>query len=433
MKLFLSMFLSSNILFTLFVIIRHLKKDLLSPRRQYLILKIALFLAIIPFACLKSLLPLLTSQKKPFQSADGSLDVIMITPTEFHPTPSFKRTLIFAIVWGSIMMFVFIRCIWQYMKCRRHLFSTLQEITSPDILDVLEKQQKNLHLKKKIHIYKSPLKIPPSTIGILYPIIIIPDHLETGTEELVILHELCHIKYHDGLIRFLRLFMLGIYWFNPFVYLWNSYLESACELSCDEHVTQNMTLQQRQKYSHLIVGMAACDYDNPPLYSTHFSNYEIHIKERIYFIMRKRKTTSLLVTLLTLGMTLCSSIPILAYQEATVIYIENSTGKNVFLEDSNDTVWIIEQPASDNLLADPWPIIYDEQFVDSNGAIYPIKESAEKASCQHSYVDGIYQKHRPTGNGGCTVITYSCQRCSRCQAVEMGAYISAIDYATCPH
>lgn len=55
------------------------------------------------------------------------------------------------------------------------------------------------------------------------------------------------------------------------------------------------------------------------------------------------------------------------------------------------------------------------------------------ALCTHSMVNGYFSNHMSNSSGGCTVKTYTCQRCEKCGYLANAKYHSTTTYAKCPH
>lgn len=53
--------------------------------------------------------------------------------------------------------------------------------------------------------------------------------------------------------------------------------------------------------------------------------------------------------------------------------------------------------------------------------------------CTHSMVNGYFYTHKSNSSGGCTVVTYTCQRCEKCGYLANKKYYSTTTYAKCPH
>lgn len=79
-------------------------------------------------------------------------------------------------------------------------------------------------------------------------------------------------------------------------------------------------------------------------------------------------------------------------------------------------------------------ILYNAQFVDEDGNVYPVSEISPQVFCiSHRKVDGYYQTHVADGKGGCTVKTYKSVKCVICDTIWLGDLIDISTYAKCPH
>lgn len=79
-------------------------------------------------------------------------------------------------------------------------------------------------------------------------------------------------------------------------------------------------------------------------------------------------------------------------------------------------------------------ILYDIQFVDEAGNIYPITEDETiEPHCNHTFVSGTGYDHTPTSDGGCIMREFRAQRCSKCGYIIQGDEISRTIFKVCPH
>lgn len=79
-------------------------------------------------------------------------------------------------------------------------------------------------------------------------------------------------------------------------------------------------------------------------------------------------------------------------------------------------------------------ILYDKQFVDETGNIYPIAEDEMiEPHCDHTFVSGTGYDHTKTSDGGCIMNEFKAQRCSKCGYVKRGEMISTTTFVKCPH
>jgi beta-lactamase regulating signal transducer with metallopeptidase domain len=82
--------------------------------------------------------------------------------------------------------------------------------------------------------------ISPFVIGIKRSILVLPprllDELEPGEKDVLIKHELSHIKRRDGLIGWIAIILRDINFFNPFAYIAYYLIRSEQERACDKLV-----------------------------------------------------------------------------------------------------------------------------------------------------------------------------------------------------
>ena len=88
------------------------------------------------------------------------------------------------------------------------------------IYNILNNYKTILHLKTNIKVFNNKVIIEPFTFGILHPIILLPmNNYSYEDLELILYHEMCHIKNKDLFIKLCGLGALSLHWFNPLVYI----------------------------------------------------------------------------------------------------------------------------------------------------------------------------------------------------------------------
>jgi len=130
-------------------------------------------------------------------------------------------------------------------------------ICNPQIEKILTTNKAKLKIKQKVKICESDYIDTPMTYGLLIPKILLPtgymDSVSINKLNLIILHELCHIKRFDLAINYLWLFSKIVYWFNPLIIIaYKAYLEDI-ELCCDEIVLNNIGSSNRFEYSQTLL------------------------------------------------------------------------------------------------------------------------------------------------------------------------------------
>lgn len=207
------------------------------------------------------------------------------------------------------------------------------EINSLNICDILENCKKDFKIKKKIKIYKLNGIYSPMIIGIINPIIIIPNREYKKSDlNYIFKHELIHYKRKDNLLKVILTIFNIIHWYNPIISGFVKYFDDQCELSCDELVTKRFSLNEIKEYSMLLLD--TMKYKNrleSSMCVSHLSSSKSNIiKNRIESILSfdKRKKGNFICILLFL-LTLISMVSFVMKNDLNTAYSnENITSKN---------------------------------------------------------------------------------------------------------
>ena len=166
----------------------------------------------------------------------------------------------------------------------------------------LHKDKKFLGKRGRTNIYVSRRIKSPCLAGLIPAVYLTEDVLRNDTTELIVRHELTHLRHLDFLWSFCRTLAVIVYWWNPLVWLAAIISKRDAELACDEAVAAGLQPEQRIAYARAILAQAprkkaALSLAGPP------------VKERILFLTKKQKTSILCIVLalaLTISATGCS-------------------------------------------------------------------------------------------------------------------------------
>jgi beta-lactamase regulating signal transducer with metallopeptidase domain len=90
-----------------------------------------------------------------------------------------------------------------------------------------------------VRVLAHPRAEIPFAFGILRPTIVVPGRWSSWTEErlnIVLMHELAHVKRRDALWNVAAQIVCALMWFNPLAWKARSLLQREAELSCDDAV-----------------------------------------------------------------------------------------------------------------------------------------------------------------------------------------------------
>lgn len=109
----------------------------------------------------------------------------------------------------------------------------------------------------------------PLTFGVFHPTVLLPEDLPVGDAQfqLVLAHELAHIRRKDCLRKLLLTVCICLYWWNPLVWLMVWLANRDMELACDEAVLRALGPDCRKAYALTLLDMAQRNPKSAPLCS----------------------------------------------------------------------------------------------------------------------------------------------------------------------
>ena len=154
----------------------------------------------------------------------------------------------------------------------------------------LHKSRRFLGRHGRMRIYISSTVKSPCLAGLVPAVYLTEDVLQTDSTELILRHELTHLRHLDFLWSLCRTAAVIVYWWNPFIWLAAICSKRDAELACDEAVAAGLSDVQRLVYARAILAQAprkaaALSLAGPP------------VRERILFLTKKQRTSVLCVIL----------------------------------------------------------------------------------------------------------------------------------------
>lgn len=144
-------------------------------------------------------------------------------------------------------------------------------------------------------LYTSSEIESPVTIGLINPIVIIPEKLLLSLDEneikSIFLHELAHIFHGDHAAGLFKRIVLALHWWNPFLYLINIKHEQAREDISDNYVLSEM---HPRIYTRCLVDLAekVCLISNLPT-AVSMSGKNLNLRTRVDNILSKKRSITM--------------------------------------------------------------------------------------------------------------------------------------------
>lgn len=333
----------------------------------------------------------------------------------------------------------------EYVRMVRQAAGYADQVMTPEQEAFLERWKRQYGIRRRVHLYETPAQEKTMTFGFFQPVIVCGRAVTSREAELLVRHELVHIRRMDALWKMLMEFAVMLHWWNPLVRALRRDFGQVCECSCDEVAMQD---EQEEVKAYLRLMIEEAREKKPkevsPRWKAGFGDDVQKIKERIENLMNKKRWSRAAAVTLVAALTLANSMTVFAYKDTFHRELhEDASQEEIEMAVQNDTFTFVPEESDAEVTLEfkeseipecIQEILYDGQFVDEDGNIYPIPEdNGIEPHCNHNFVNGTGYGHTKTSGGGCVVTEFYAQRCSKCGYVIQGEEISRVIYKVCPH
>lgn len=347
----------------------------------------------------------------------------------------------FVIVWLLGVCYLIGRQLVGYVRITRWFADCIEPAMTEQHRKFIEDLKAEYGVRRRISIFEGPPGEHTMTFGICRPVIVCGREVGSREAELLVRHEMVHIKYLDVLWRILMEFVGILHWCNPVMWLLYHDFERVSEWACDETVMRGKTDEEIKEYRLLMVreSLEKKSESFPVRWKSGFGNDAKKLKERMDNLMKKNRWNRFASGVLVAALIFANSMTVFAYrdvvhEEIVVDFSEDEIEKAL----DNDAVAflpgeMVEAETQEEVLLKEMKILYDLQFTDEDGNVYPVLEAIPYRGCSHTFVSGTIQEHSKHSDGGCEVRVYDGERCSKCGYMKRGEWINTVTYAVCPH
>lgn len=142
---------------------------------------------------------------------------------------------------------------------------------------------------KRLRVRKTTAAVSPMVMGILRPILILPETALTESRlPYVLRHELVHYRRGDIVWQWLAVLATSIHWFNPVVYVAAAQMQEACEISCDWCVVRSMEQEKRDDYMRVILELLAETMAKKQILTTQMASEKKQLQRRFTMIRNQK-------------------------------------------------------------------------------------------------------------------------------------------------
>ena len=438
MNYIFTMTLSGSSLFLLYGLLRLVLYGRMSEKWYYRLLKVTALYFLIPLPYLKRFyVNILDMWQKAALQVEGKVYhqedwVVFVNDNflKFNNTLKIQGTILS--IWVLGVLLVGLGFLVLHFR-RRIVLKDCYKMDLPEAETSFRKQmcqRYGIHADVQFMYYS---KNSPFTIGFRRPIVFYDYKAPPAVKEMLLAHELIHIKRMDTLWHLVSMLVVAMHWYNPLVWWFKYELEEICEYSCDEQVVCDKDEAYRKRYAGIILKYAT--EQKGEALTVGFSKAAKEVERRMKKVLDKtKKLPKIVATMIMAAVVALNSLTVFAYEDVKIargdIFEDEvfEEGDFAIIPAGGELVW--KNPD----YIENYELHYDTQFVDVEGNVYEIHEDVEVcATCVHEYVDGMIQQHVKYSDGSCKVYFYNALYCKKCGSVKDKEYVSEMKYATCPH
>lgn len=452
MEYLLVMSLSGSMMTGIYLLLWYLLKDKICVRFYDLLARVAILYYLVPLPYLKKCYMAVLRLLLPESSMD-ILRIPLIWRNHIVHAEGTKHVNAYAgiqttaaIVWLLGVCLLLAGQIAEYVWLARLAAGYADLAMTPEQRAFLDGLKKQYGIRRRVFLYEGTAEEHTITFGFFSPVIVCSRELTGREAELLVRHELVHIKRMDALWKLFMQLAVMLHWCNPMVWILRRDFNQVCECSCDEIVMEEKSKEEVKEYLRLMIEEAREKKTEKVSlrWKSGFGDDAQKIKERMDNLMKRKKWNRIAAVTLVAALAFANSMTVFAYRDAFERELpENTSQEEIEMTIQNDTFMFVPEETDEEAVCEfiqsEMPEIvqeleHDRQFVDDAGNIYPIAEdNGIEPYCDHTYVSGTGYDHTKTSDGGCVVREFKAKRCSKCGYVVQGEETQRVTYKVCPH
>ena len=287
---------------------------------------------------------------------------------------------------------------------------------------------KQYGIRRAVALVACGEKRQTATIGILHPIVLLPEKCDWEEKRWILSHELYHVKRFDTLWLVLLNIVKCLWFVNPLVYYLEYQFRRYMEQSCDEFLLEGKSIDEKKAYFRMVMESVDVIEEEKEESTLKNQNSMKKLEERIRIGMRAGRSMGKNRSWVTIILCLFfCSLTTIAYQD---VHYLGTRGEDATLEDyfnGNDNITVGVLGEGDLPFGEKDPIAGLPEGLPGDG------DETDVICLFHEYEPFAYYTHEPDGNGGCTVKIYDAEKCRKCGKIKNAVLRQTIISNPCPH
>lgn len=272
------------------------------------------------------------------------------------------------------------------------------EIKVPEIEEKINKICKEIKCKNIAYAFSESITTP-MVVGIFKKKIILPQNiLETQDYEMILMHEIIHIKNRDIECKFVLLLINSIYWFNPVIYKFIDQVEEVLELKCDEIVLENQPQIYKIKYAQVLLNQIEENRNSKYRFSLNFANKRRNIMKRFSNIVDKSKKKNMVgiscvvASIIIISSAIVVSLPSINFASIQESAFGNEVDNNIVLEENTieEENKVNENILNNNSISENKTV--ENNSVNENVVLIETKESSNNINSNETNIKNVSTK-----------------------------------------
>ena len=176
-------------------------------------------------------------------------------------------------------------------------------VTDTGILETVARHKQGTGVKKPIAVLECDFVHAPAIFGFIKPSILIPSrfikHMDRNSLDVILLHEMLHVRCRDILMNYVWLLAKALHWFNPLVWIAYKKYEDDVELCRDQQVARRLHGDGALLYSQSLLEAARfskISTSSVPSLTTSLLETGGKLKGRISRLVKPQKRSKAAVT-----------------------------------------------------------------------------------------------------------------------------------------
>lgn len=241
-------------------------------------------------------------------------------------------------------------------------------------------------MSRRIPVYRVKKLESPCLVGFIRPAIYVGKNVKTDSDSFryIVIHEYVHYLHRDYIWAFLRIILLVVYWYHPFVWIAAAASAKDGEMACDYGTVRRLGEKERFSYSEMLLELSRGSRGRRVYsYGTMLWTGKSEIKERLVWLTGTD----------TSKISVCIMTGVLMAVMAGCAF----TGKVAEVEESGRTI-ILTNPAGENIDTEDL-----EEHLEKELDVQPAQISGETSLG----VDGIILDYASAmGNGRASIVIF---------------------------